>query len=206
MATKKLKFTEQKVGTLLRLDLGTGRGRNKPEGFLGVDLVRFDGNPPKKIVGVDLCHDLRTKWPWKTNSVDEVQANYLLQYFTARERVHFVNELYRVLRPGAKALLLTPHWSSAKAYMDVMVQFPPVSEAWFSTLSAPWREAQNCVDSSGYTCDFDHTLGYGLHPQIVTHAHEYQTHAVTFWKEAAQDLIVTLIKVEKKEVEYGRTV
>jgi hypothetical protein len=78
--------------------------------------------------------------------------------------------------------------------MDVRVQFPPVSEGWFATLNKAWREGQNCVDQSGYTCDFDHTLGYGLHPQIVARNQEYQQNAVTFWKEAAQDLCATLIK------------
>jgi len=190
----KLKFTEQKVETRLCLDLGTGKGRNKPEGFIGVDIIDHEGKPPKKIEAVEVCHDLRTKWPWKSGSVDDVQANYLIHYFTVSERVHFVNELYRVLKPGAKALILTPHWCSAKAYMDSSVQFPPVSEAWFVMLNKGWREMQNCVDRSGLVCNFDHTLGYGIHPGIISRAHEYQQHAMTFWKEAAQDLIVTLIR------------
>jgi len=194
-AVTKLKFTAQKEEVRLCLDLGTGKGGNKPQGFVGVDIIDSEGNPPKKLAGVDLCLDLRGKWPWKSNSVDEAQANYLLHYLAPQERVHFVNELCRVLKPGAKALLFTPHWSSAKAFMDLSAQMPPISEAWFPSLSKAWRDAQNCVDRNGYTCNFDHTLGYSLHPHLVSRAHEYQTHAVTFWKEAAQDLIVTLIKV-----------
>jgi SAM-dependent methyltransferase len=190
-----LKFTAQKVETLVCLDLGTGKGRNKPEGFIGVDIIGHEGNPPKKIDGVDLCHDLRTKWPWKANTVDEAQSNYLLQYFTPKERVHFANELYRVLKPGAKAVIYTPHWCASKAYLDVAVQWPPVSEGWFAVLNKAWREAQNSVDQSGYVCNFENTLGYGLHPHIVPRTQEYQHQALSFWKEAAQDLIVTLIKV-----------
>jgi len=183
---KKLKFTEEKSeSTLLRLDLGAGKGAATPEGFVGVDIV------PWKGVRV---HDLRTRWPWKTNSVDEVNADYLVHYFTVKERVHFANELYRVLKVGAKAVLKTPHWAASKAYGDTRVQWPPVSEMWFAMLNKAWREGQNSVDTSGYTCDFDHTLGYGLHPLIISRNYEYQQHAVTFWKEAAQDLCATLIK------------
>lgn len=179
----KLNFTVHEPAKGLKLDLGTGKGATKPAGFIGVDI-----QPGKDIV----VADLRKRWPWKTNSVTEVQANYLVQYLTATERVHFANELYRVLAPGAQAIIMVPHWAASRAYGDPLIQWPPVSEMWFMTLSRSWREAQNSVDVSGYTCDFDHTLGYGLHPAIMSRNQEYQQHAVTFWKEAAQDIISTL--------------
>jgi hypothetical protein len=147
MVANKLKFTIHKPEPdLLRLDLGTGKGASRPEGFLGVDI--------NKWAGVDTLADLRRKWPWANNSVDEVNANYLVHYFTPAERVHFANELYRVLKPEAKATIMVPHWSASRAYGDLLVQFPPVSEMWFATLNKDWREAQNCVGKSGYTCDF----------------------------------------------------
>jgi SAM-dependent methyltransferase len=183
---RKLKFTEHKEPKLVRLDLGTGKGASKPEGFIGVDINKWKG--------VDVVVDLRKRWPWKNNSVDEVNANYLVHYFTPAERVHFANELYRVLKPLGTALIHVPHWASARAYGDAGIQFPPVSEMWFAALNKGWRDAQNCIDVSGYTCDFDHTLGYGLHPLLVPRNQEYQQHAVTFWKEAAQDILATLTR------------
>jgi SAM-dependent methyltransferase len=184
---KKLKFIEHAPEPeLLRLDLGTGKGASRPEGFIGVDINDWEG--------VEVVMDLRKRWPWKNESVDQVNANYLVHYFTPSERVHFANELYRVLKPGGTATIYVPHWAASRAYGDTGVQFPPVSEMWFMMLSKGWREAQNSVDVSGYTCDFAHTLGYGLHPVIVSRNQEYQQHAVTFWKEAAQDIICTLTK------------
>lgn len=181
----KLRFTEQAPEKkLLRLDLGTGKGANRPDGFVGVDIHRWKG-----VVRVA---DLRKPWPWKTSSVDEVNADYLVQYFTPKERVHFANELYRVLKPEARAVIKAPHWCSARAYGDTTAHWPPISEMWFVTLNKAWREAQNRVDTSGYTCDFDFTLGYGLHPAIISRNAEYQQNAVTFWKEAAQDICATL--------------
>jgi hypothetical protein len=185
MKKPKLKFKEHKPEpNLVRLDLGSGKGASTPEGFIGVDINKWNGN---QVV------DLRQRWPWKANSVDEVNCNYLVNYFTMAERVHFANELYRVLKPEARAVIFVPNWSASRAYGDAGVQWPPVSEMWFQTLGKAWREAQNCIDISGYICDFDHTLGYGLHPAIIPRNQEYQQHAVTFWKEAAQDIIATLI-------------
>jgi hypothetical protein len=179
-----LKFTLHEPAKGLKLDLGTGKGASRPAGFIGVDLHEAEG--------VEVVTDLRAKWPWKANSVAEAQANYLVQYLTRSERVHFANELYRVLQPGGTAIIMVPHWASSRAYGDLLVEPPAISEMWFATLNKDWRNAQNSVDKSGYTCDFDHTLGYGLHPAIIPRNQEYQQHAVTFWKEAAQDIIATL--------------
>ena len=183
---KKLKFTEAKQEPKrLCLDLGAGKGALTPEGYTPIDL-----NPCKGIKVVDL----RKRWPWKSNSVDEVHCAMMLHYLTAHERVHFFNELYRVLKPGAKAQFTTPMWSSHRAYIDIQAQWPPVSEGFYHTLNKNWREAQNAVDTSGLKCDFDVTAGYGLHPAIVTRHQEYQQEAVAWSKEAAQDLFATLIK------------
>jgi len=139
--------------------------------------------------------DLRQRWPWKTGSVDEVNADQLLQYFTPSERVHFANELYRVLKAGGKAVLVVPNWAASKAYIDLGTYWPPVSEAWFHTLNKAWRDSQNRVDTSGFKCDFDPpVIGYGMHPMIMSRNQEYQQTALAFWKEAAQDIYATLTK------------
>src|SRR5262245_36420082 len=83
----------EKAEELLKLDFGCGP--NKKEGFIGVDTIKFDK--------VDLVLDIgKAKWPWKDNSVDEAHASHFLEHLTAEERIHFVNELYRVLKVNAK--------------------------------------------------------------------------------------------------------
>jgi hypothetical protein len=109
------------------------------------------------------------------------------------DRVHFANELYRVMKPDSKATIIVPYWASCRAYGDVSHCWPPVSEAWFFHLNKAWRENENYIDLP-YTCNFDHTLGYAMHPGIINRNQEYQQHAITFWKEAAQDLCASLIK------------
>jgi len=199
----KLKFKEQKADDTLRLDLGAGKGLSTPEGFTPVDK-----NPGKGIKVVDLVEQTKIKnsadlikphvvfkpWPWKSGSVGEARAAYLLHYLTPKERVHFFNELYRILKSGASCQIIVPHWAANRAYADINVQWPPVAEGFFHTLSKAWRDGQNSQDESGFTCNFDVTMGYGMHPNIVSRNVEYQQNAVQYWKEAAQDLIVTLTK------------
>lgn len=166
----------------VKLDLGCGK--TIQDGHTGVDIAK---HPGVKV------HDLRKPWPWKSASVDEVHCRNLVNYLTAAERVHFVNELHRVLKPGARALIITPHWSSNSAYGDLAQQWPPVAEEWYFHLNAEWRAA-HAYWSALYTCDFDFTCGYAMHPHLVPRNQDYQQHAIMFWKEAAQSMFATLTK------------
>lgn len=137
--------------------------------------------------------EVKKAWKHKTGSVEEVQVANVIQFLARKDRIHFVNELYRVLKKGGKAQIMTPHWCASKAYADLMFEFPPVSEGWYAHLNKEWREA-NAPWGTAYKCDFDGTSGYTLHPAVAPRNQEYQSNAVTFWKEAAQDMVTTLIK------------
>jgi predicted SAM-dependent methyltransferase len=128
----------------------------------------------------------------KDNSVDELGVINTIEYLKPEERILFINELHRILKSGGKAMIVTPYWASSKAYGDLNFQWPPVVESWYFSLNREWREKNN--PDERYTCDFDHTWGYGMHQLIQSRNQEYQQHAIIFWKEAAQDLMATLIK------------
>jgi SAM-dependent methyltransferase len=171
----------------MKLDLGCGK--NKKEGFHGVDSIKFDN--------VDTVTDLREKWPWEDNSVDEVHCSHFIEHLERLERIHFCNELYRVLKPDSKAAIIVPHWCSNRAYGDMTHCWPPVSEMWFYYLDKNWRAANAPHDDvefnkKGYNCDFNATWGCSLHPSLNVRPMDYQQHAMQFWKEAAQDIIATL--------------
>jgi len=161
---KKLKFSEVEAPEVVRLDFGPG--------------------PSNKHRGLN---------EYKAGSVDEIHANYVLQYMTPEQRKAFVNLAYKALKPGGTLVVIVPAWTAHKAYQDIDVVWPPVVEGWFQVLGKAWREQQP-IKQSGYTCDFDFTLGYGMHPALMSRNQEYQHHALTFWKEAAQDIHVTLTK------------
>jgi hypothetical protein len=174
----------------IKLDLCCGI--HKKEGFIGVDI--------KKFKGVDQIADLLKPWPWKDASVAEIYMSNGLEHFTGEERPHLFNEMYRVMQQGAKATIITPLWSSNRAYGDFTHKWPPVSEMLYFYLSKTWR-MENAPDNDfewnplGYKCDFEATWGYGgIHAQFANRNDETKMFALSFYKEAAGDMIATLVK------------
>lgn len=137
--------------------------------------------------------DYKKKWPQKNDSADEAELHHVFQFLTPQERIHVANELYRVLKKDGKAQVIVPCWSASKYYSDLGVVWPPVVEGWFFYLKDEWRK-ENRPKEKKYKCDFDASWGYTMHPMVATRNQEYQQHAITHFKEAAQDLICTLTK------------
>lgn len=169
----------------LKLDFGCGP--NPREGFEGVDVRPFDGKV-KHVVDLTV-----TPWPWADGSVEEAHASHFVEHLDADERIQFTNELYRILKPGGKCTIVVPHWASCRAYGDMTHKWPPVSEFWFYYLSKAWRDA-NAPHNDKYTCDFECTWGYSMHPSLTVRSQETQQFAMGNYKEAIQDMVATLIK------------
>lgn len=174
----------------LKLDIGCGPNKKGPD-WTGVDSIKFPG--------VDVVADLRTRWPFKDDSVSEIHCSHCIEHFTAVERVHVYNEMFRVLQKGAKVTLIAPYWSSGRAYGDPTHQWPPISSFSFFYLLQSWRD-QNAPHSDGkhwppgYRCDFDVTWGFALHPQVASRNSEFQQFAMQFYMESTPDVIATLVK------------
>lgn len=204
---------------LLKLDFGCGP--NKREGFQGVDSIAFVGvdhvvnlverhkDPATEALGGgygDPAFKGALKpWPWADNSVAEAHASHFVEHLTAFERVHFCNELFRVLVPGGTCQVIIPHWASCRAYGDPTHQWPPVSEFWFYYLSREWRlgdpvkalganapHTDKKHNPDGFDCDFEATWGYSLRGDLATRNQEYQQFAIANYKEVCQDIMATL--------------
>jgi SAM-dependent methyltransferase len=174
----------------IRLDLGCGP--RKKDGFLGIDQYAMPG--------VDHVVNLgRDRLPFDDGTVEEVYSSHFLEHLTQFERCHILNELYRVMKPGAKATIITPHWSSERAYGDPTHQWPAMSGFFFYYLSRDWRE-QSAPHSDtkylpqGYNCDFEAVWGYSLHPTLSVRNAEYQQFAINNYREAVQDIHATLTR------------
>lgn len=142
-------MANQIMGELQSIRLDLGCGKKKKEGFIGVDELPFDG--------VDVVLDIKQgAWPWKDNSVDEVYSRHFIEHLAGRERITFFNEMCRVMKAGATALIITPHWSHESAYGDPTHEWPPVTNWTYNYLNKAWRDA--CAPHVGYTCDFDFNL------------------------------------------------
>ena len=174
------------VPALLKLDLGCGT--RKQEGFVGVDCRDFDG--------VDWIINIgRDRWPFDDASAGEAYCSHVLEHLTQPERCHFFNELYRVMAPGARITIITPHWASNRAYGDPTHVWPPVSEMAFYYLDASWRATQAPHVCDLLTCDFRNPIwNYSGHPSLNGRSAEYQQYALTNFKDAALDLITTLVR------------
>lgn len=150
--------------------------------------------------GIDVVTDLRDQWPWDENTVDEIFSSHCIEHFNSMERVHFINELWRVLKVGAKATLIFPNWSSCRAYGDPTHQWPPMSPFAFYYWKRDWRLA-NAPHTDiahlpgGYCCNLEVTWGFSLLPEVAQRNQEYQQYAMTHLLEACQDCIATLTKV-----------
>ena len=201
----------------MKLDVGCGP--NKREGFIGVD--QFD------MPGVDWVVDLsETVWVIKSEieglnhidgdaknpvwsmlldaSVSEIHASHFVEHLTAEQRVRFVNEAYRVLKPGGTVTIITPHWASNRAYGDFTHQWPPIAEMWYYYLKKEWRDANaphNDIkwNPGGYSCNFDATWGYSYAPELASRHPDHVQFALANYKEAAQDLYATLTKPKPPE-------
>jgi SAM-dependent methyltransferase len=80
----------------MKLNLGCA---DRPfDGFIGVDIAEGPF--------VDQVADLSGRWPWDDNSVDEIRAFDVIEHIA--DRIHFMNEMHRVLRHGGRAHIEVP--------------------------------------------------------------------------------------------------
>lgn len=165
----------------LRLDLGCGE--NKREGFTGVDIA--------KVTGVDkVCNLFKFPWPWKSNSVSEIHCSHFIEHvpdFTA-----FMDECYRILKPGAQMTVIAPYYTSIRAFQDP-THLQTISENRFFYYNASWRK-ENKLEHYGIKSDFDFSWGYIFDPEVAARNQEYQAYAVKHLWNAVHDIQLVLTK------------
>ena len=166
---------------VIKLDIGCGK--TTPEGWIGVDSLDFG---QKHIL------DIRKGLPYADNSISEVRSSHFVEHLTGTERIGFFNELYRVMKVGATAQIITPHWSNTCAYGDPTHQWPPMSEWYAFYLNKAWRDTQ--APHAAYTCDFDYVIAGSWDQRLVGRNPEYTQISMNTQINAWRDLIVTITK------------
>lgn len=168
----------------IRLNLGCGAFPK--DGYINVDKVA--------LPGVDQVIDLlRIPWPFDDESVDEVLCEQLFEHFTGQERITFMNELWRVMKIGARARIVCPYYTSHGAIADPTHQWPPVSEASFLYFNWHWRK-QHGLAHYPLCCHFEGEFEYVLDDFLASRNDETREFAKRHYLNSVSWLIVTLTR------------
>lgn len=118
----------------MKLDLGCGN--KKKDGFTGVDIV--------PLPQVDVVLDMeKFPWPFEDNSIDEIYCSHYIEHTS--DLVRFMEEVWRITKPGAKVTVMAPHYGSVLAIQDPTHKRLIAPET-FLYFNKKWRE--------------DYTIGY----------------------------------------------
>ena len=165
----------------LKLDIGCGH--NKQAGFYGIDL--------RKLPEVDQVVDLEAfPWPFDDKSVDEIFCSHYIEHTT--DLIKFMDELYRIMKTGAKATIVAPYYSSVRAWQDPTHK-RAISEFTFMYFNKQWRDA-NKLEHYGIKSDFDFTYGYMVDPAWQNRSEEARNFAIRFYINAVSDIQVVITK------------
>jgi SAM-dependent methyltransferase len=111
MTKKKLRYNRRlfsRAPKFIGLDLGCGPFKQEPiygMPFLGLDIDRHRG--------VDIVHDLQKfPWPIPSHSVQIVKASHVWEHIEPKYRFKFMDECWRICRPGGQLWLSAPHAGS----------------------------------------------------------------------------------------------
>lgn len=90
---------------MLRLNLGCSD--RLLDGFVNVDIAPGPG--------VQVA-DLRMAWPWPDNAAELIYAFDIIEHLP--DKIHVMNEIYRVLAPGGQAHIVVPTTDGPGAFQD----------------------------------------------------------------------------------------
>lgn len=191
----------------LKLDLACGN--NKKEGFKGIDIA----NTPD----VDYVVDLQVyPWPIESESVEEIYCGHYIEHIPHlnikgvlkesnsfeefKEKllnskdglIDFFNEIYRVLKPGGKAVITAPFYSSERAYGDP-THIRYINNFLCYYLMKDWVR-DNKLEHYNLNCDFDVTLSYCITNEMTLKSEEVRNKAFEHDLNVITDIIIELIK------------
>jgi hypothetical protein len=171
----------------LKLDLACGD--RKEEGFIGIDKYKTDST--------DMEFDLlEFPWPIEDGSVEQVRCSHFFEHIPARLRPRFMEELYRIMKPGATGLIIVPALTSERAYWDFTHEWPPVCGNSFLYFNEKWR-VENKLTHGPYDikCNFEFQAGALPSAEWQARARDAMMFAIKNYWNAATDTYVNFKKI-----------
>lgn len=106
--------------------------------------------------------------------------------------VKFINEVYRILKPGGKVHIVSPYYTSMRAFGDpTHTRYIADSSLWY--LSREWMETNN-LSHYGLDCDFDVKLSYYITNEMTLKSEHVRNEAFQHDWNAVDDVIIELTK------------
>jgi hypothetical protein len=106
--------------------------------------------------------------------------------------IKFMNELYRIMKVGGKVTLISPYYSSDRAFGDpTHVRY--MCDWSFFYFNKTWRKV-NKLEQYGIDCDFDVKYSYGVDNEMCLKSEEVRAEAIRHHWNSATDIMAELIK------------
>lgn len=128
MATKKYSknlLDKIKKEKFIKIDIACGANKQGPE-WVGIDF--------QKLPGVDIVHDIETyPWPIPSGCAEIVVGSHIAEHINPAKLgfIHWMNEIWRVLKPGGQLMLALPYGVSF-GYVQDPSHVNPCNEAtWY---------------------------------------------------------------------------
>ena len=194
---------------IVKLDLACGDVK-KSEEYIGIDITDTSS--------VDFVTDLQQyPWPIESESVDEVNISHYIEHIPHLDiigiiknsnsfkefkeniinskdgLIEFFNEVYRILKPCGKIYLVSPYYTSIRAYGDPTHQ-RYIGEWSFFYLNKEWRD-NNKLSHYNINCNFDIKYSYYITNEISLKSEEVRNKAFFHDWNVVDDIIVEMIKI-----------
>lgn len=176
----------------IKIDLACGQ--NKQPEHIGVDIAG----------DCDIVHDLFNQFPYpfEDNYADEIFSSHFIEHIPMEyievngkfkdKLFAFIDECYRILKPGGKLTLIFPNALSIRAFQDpTHRRFIPATTVYY--FSKHWREI-NKLDHYNCDCDFDFVVGEAINPNWQTRSNEAKQFAAQNYWNVIDDLHFILTK------------
>ena len=197
MAKKKSNKNQPQV-EVIAVELGCGQTKQNAEFYkqnLNTDPTKIIGVDIVDCKGVDVIHDLTVfPYPFEDNTIDALYACHFVEHLDGAERMKFMDECYRILKPGGKMRLIHPYYKSVRAVQDPTHKWPPISENSYFYWDKKWREL-NKLDHYPIKCDYEFNIYYlWQDSSVVNRSEETRTFWIDKYWNVVADMVVDLIK------------
>ena len=197
-----------------RLDLACGD--NKKEGYKGIDVAKTDTVDyvvdlqqfpwpieSESVEEINCSHYIEhiphsnyqgelNKVLDESNTFEEFKLNLKNKKPEVDGFIKFINEVYRILKPGGKVHIVAPYYTSYRAFGDpTHVRYIADSSLWY--LSKTWM-TDNGLSHYGIECDFDIKVSYYITNELTLKSEEVRQKAFLHDWNVIDDIIIELVK------------